>query len=275
MPAIKLIQLHTPMLILITCLLLFVTALTLIVLRVFLPAARYAWLVAAGGSMLALLSVFLWLGQMPFELVLPAWQPSSLFSTPIHFRADEISWPFAVSIAALTLAALLTAVTQPVFVNSFAWVGVLALGSVGILAVTADNPFTLLLVWAFLDMTELLTQLRSVEGKANNEKVVISFSTRAFGLALLLWANIVSFSEGSALTFQSISVSSGLYLVAAAGLRLGVFPLHLPYSSESTLRRGLGTSLRLISAASSMVVLAHTPAESLNSVITPFLIAFA
>ena len=114
-PAIKLIQLHTPMLILITCLLLFVTALTLIVLRVFLPAARYAWLVAAGGSMLALLSVFLWLGQMPFELVLPAWQPSSLFSTPIHFRADEISWPFAVSIAALTLAALLTAVTQPVF----------------------------------------------------------------------------------------------------------------------------------------------------------------
>ena len=105
------------MLILITCLLLFVTALTLIVLRVFLPAARYAWLVAAGGSMLALLSVFLWLGQMPFELVLPAWQPSSLFSTPIHFRADEISWPFAVSIAALTLAALLTAVTRPVFVS--------------------------------------------------------------------------------------------------------------------------------------------------------------
>lgn len=263
------------MLILITCLLLFVTALTLMVLRVLQPNARYAWLVAASGGILALFSVFLWLSQMPFEFVLPAWQPSSLFSTPILFRADEISWPFAVCIAALTLATLLTAVTQPVFINSFAWVGVLALGSVGILAVTADNPLTLLLVWAFLDLTELLTQLRSVDGKANNEKVVISFSTRAFGLALLLWANIVSVSEGSALTFQSISASSGLYLVAAAGLRLGVFPLHLPYSSESKLRRGLGTSLRLISAASSMVVLAHTPAESLTSVVTPFLITFA
>ncbi len=263
------------MLILISCLLLFVTALTLIVLRVLQPNARYAWLVAAGGGVLAFISIFLWLAQMPFELVLPAWQPVSLFTTPILFRADEISWPFAISIAALTLATLLMAAARPVFVNDYTWVGVLALGGVGILAVTADNPFTLLLVWAFLDLTELLTQLRSVEGKANNEKVVTSFSTRAFGLALLLWANIVSVGEGSALSFQSISASSGLYLVVAAGLRLGVFPLHLPYSSESNLRRGLGTSLRLISAASSMVVLAHTPAESLNSVVTPFLITLA
>ena len=259
----------------ISCLLLFVTALTLIVLRVIQPNARYAWLVAAGGGILALLSIFFWLAQMPFELVLPAWQPVSLFSTPILFRADEISWPFSVSIAVLTLSTLLTAAARPVFVNDYTWVGVLALGGVGILAVTADNPLTLLLVWAFLDLTELLTQLRSVEGKANNEKVVTSFSTRAFGLTLLLWANIVSVGEGSALTFQTMSANSGLYLVAAAGLRLGVFPLHLPYSSESSLRRGLGTSLRLISAASSMVVLAHTPVESLHSVVTPILITLA
>lgn len=263
------------MLILISCLLLFVTALTLIVLRVLQPNARYVWLVAAGGGILAVLSVFLWLAQIPFEFVLPAWQPVSLFSTPIQFRADEISWPFSISIAILTLAALLTAAARPVFVNDYTWAGALALGGVGILAVTADNPLTLLLVWAFLDITELLIQLRSVDGKANNEKVVISFSTRAFGLALLLWANIVSVGEGNALTFQSMSASSGLYLVAAAGLRLGVFPLHLPYSSESTLRRGLGTSLRLISAASSMAVLAHIPAESLNSFVTPFLISLA
>ena len=87
------------MLILISCLLLFVTALTLIVLRVLQPNARYAWLVAVGGGILALLSVFLWLAQIPFEFVLPAWQPVSLFSTPIQFRADEISWPFSISIA--------------------------------------------------------------------------------------------------------------------------------------------------------------------------------
>lgn len=259
------------MLILISCLLLFVTALTLIVLQVTQPNTRYAWLVAVGGAMLALISVFIWLTQAPFDFALPAWQPRTVFINPILFRADKISWPFALSITALTLTILLTAITRSAVTNSFTWAGTLALGGIGLLAVTANNPLTLLLVWGALDITELVTQLRSVDGPVNNEKVVVSFSTRALGIGVLLWANIVSIAQGNTFDFQSIAPSSGLYLVAAAGLRLGVLPLHLPYSSESTLRRGIGTSLRLISAASSLVLLAHVPVGSLTSAFTPFL----
>lgn len=225
--------------------------------------------------MLALVSVFLWQAQMPFDLVLPAWQPDTLFTSPILFRADGISWPLALGIAALTLSILLTVVTKPVFVNSFAWVGILALGGLGILAVTANNPLTLLLVWAALDFAELLTQLGSVHGPANNEKVVTSFSTRALGIGLLLWASIVSMAEGNAFDFQSMSAGSGLYLAGAAGLRLGVLPLHLPYSSESVLRRGFGTSFRLISAASSLILLGRIPAGGLNFIAAPFLLILA
>lgn len=225
--------------------------------------------------MLALASVFIWLAQMPLEFALPAWQPITLFENPIQFRADAISWPYAVSVAGITLTVLLTAVARPNSTSSYAWAGVLALGGLGLLAVTANNPFTLLLIWSALDLAELITQLRSVDGPANNEKVVISFSTRVLGTFLLLWANIVSVAQGSTFDFQSIAPGSGLYLVAAAGLRLGVLPLHLPYSSESVLRRGFGTSLRLIAAASSLVLLAHVPAGSLNSGVTPFLIVLA
>ena len=264
-----------PMLILVSCLLLFITALALAVLRVTQPNTQYAWLVAIGGTMLATISIFIWLTQMPFELVLPAWQPTTLFVNPISFRANGLSWPISLSIAALTLSVLLTAVARPIFINSYAWAGTVALGGLGVMAVTANNPLTLLLVWGALDITELITQLRSVDGPSNNEKVVTSFSTRALGIGLLLWANIVSIAQGSVFDFDSIAPASGLYLVAAAGLRLGVFPLHLPYSSESTLRRGLGTSLRLISAASSLVLLAHVPAGSLNPALTPFLLALA
>lgn len=263
------------MLILISCLLLFITSLALIVLRVLLPNTQYAWLVAVGGAMLAVISVFIWQTQIPFVLTLPAWQPITLFVNPILFRADGISWPFALSITALTLTILLTAVARPFFINSYAWAGTLAVGGLGLMAVTANNPLTLLLVWGALDITELFVQLRSVNGPSNNEKVVISFSARAFGIGLLLWANIVSIAQGNTFDFDSIAPASGLYLIAAAGLRLGVFPIHLPYSSESTLRRGLGTSLRLISAASSLVLLAHIPAGSLTSSLTPFLLALA
>jgi len=231
--------------------------------------------VAVGSAILALVSVFSWLTLTPFELALPAWQPASLFVNPILFRVDDISWPFAFSITALTLAVLLTAVARPAFTNSLTWAGTLALGGLGILAVTADNPLTLLMVWGALDITELLSQLGSVDGPANNEKVVTSFFTRALGIGLLLWASIISIAQGNTFDFQSIASGSGLYLVAAAGLRLGVLPLHLPYSSESSLRRGFGTSLRLISAASSLVLLAHIPTESLISSITPVLVIFA
>jgi len=263
------------MLILISCLLLFVTALALMVLQATQPNARYAWLVAVGGAMLALVSVFTWLTQMPFELTLPAWQPSTVFTNPISFRADNHALPFALSITALTLTILLTAITRSAITNSFTWAGTLALGGIGLLAVTANNPLTLLMVWGALDLTELVTQLRAVNDPANNEKVVISFSTRALGIGLLLWANIVSVAGGNTFNFQSIAADSGLYLIAAAGLRLGVLPLHLPYASESTLRRGFGTSLRLVSAVASLVLLAHVPAGSLTSALTPFLIGLS
>jgi hypothetical protein len=264
-----------PMLILISCLLLFVTGLVLLVLQVTQPNARYAWLVAAGGAILALVSVFAWLAQMPFSLTLPAWQPDTVFTNPILFHADRLALPFALGITALTLTVLLTAITRSAITNSFTWAGTLVLGGMGLLAITAANPLTLLLVWGALDLTELVTQLRSVNGPANNEKVVISFSTRALGIGLLIWANIVSVADGNTFDFQSIAPESGLYLVAAAGLRLGVLPLHLPYSSESTLRRGFGTSLRLVSAVANLVLLAHVPAGSLTSAFTPLLTGLA
>lgn len=261
------------MLILISCLFLFVTALALILLRVFQPNARYAWLVAAGGALLAVLSVFFWQMQMPFDFVLPAWQPETLFTSPVVFRADGISWVLAVSIAVLTLSILLTSVTKQVFVNSLSWAGTLTLGGIGIIAVTANNPLTLLLVWASLDLVELLVQLRSVEGASNNERVVISFSTRALGIGLLLWANILSIAGGSTFDFQSMPATAGIFLVIAAGLRLGIYPLHLPYSAESILRRGFGTGLRFIGAVASLSVLARAQIVSTN--FTPVLMTFA
>lgn len=261
------------MLILISCLLLFVTALALVILRVTQPNVRYAWLVAAGGAMLAMVNVFVWLAQMPFDFVLPAWQPVSLFPSPILFRADGISWALSISIAALTVAFLLTAVTGSIFTNSLAWTGALALGGMGILAVTANNPLTLLLVWASLDITELVTQLSSVQGRANNERVVISFSTRALGIGFLLWASIVSMSDGTIMDFQSMSANSSIYLVIASGLRLGVLPLHLPYSADSTLRRGFGTVLRLIGAIASLSILGRIQTSAMG--FTPFLMIFA
>jgi len=263
------------MLILITVLLLFLTALALLILRVTRPAFRFAWLVAIGGSLLAWITVFIWQVRMPISLALLPWQPASLFADSPAFIADGLSWPYALSLVTLCLAVLLTGVARQSFPNSLTWAGTLTLVGLGLLAVTAANPLTLVLVWTAIDLTELVSLLRSVNTPAANERVVISFAVRVAGIGLLLWANIVSLSLGSRMDFQSIPPQAGLLLLVAAGLRLGVLPLHLPYTSELALRRGFGTTLRLVSAASSLILLRHVPAESLNSGFTLLLLVLS
>ncbi len=260
------------MLILIPSLILFLTALTLIILHLARPAFRYGWMVAVGGTMLGILVVFFWQGRMPLNVSLHSWRSSTLYQEAISFHGDGLTWPFVLSLSALALTVLFTVAARSAFANPFAWAGTLSLIGLGLLAVTSANPLTLLLVWSAFDLAELITLLRSVDGPSASERVVIAFSTRLTGIGLLLWANIVSISSGSTLEFTSFSPQAGLFLVAAAGLRLGVLPLHLPYPSESTLRRGFGTTLRLVSAASSLALLAHIPAESVNSSFTPFLL---
>lgn len=252
------------MYLLLVCLLLFITAIVLAALRIFQPEARYAWLVAVGGAVVAFFVIVFWAGSIPFEAILPAWQPQSLFPTPVMFRVDGASWALSVSIAALTAAILLTAVTRPVYGNTLSWAGILLLGGVGILSAVSNNPLTLLLTWALLDLAEFFTQISSVEGARNNERVVISFATRVAGSSFLLWSYIEGFSSGIIGTFQSLPANTSIYLVIAAGLRLGVLPLHLPYDPKSTLRRGFGTGLRLIGAASTLSVLSHHPLPTLN-----------
>src|SRR5512145_1028329 len=128
------------MFILITVAILLVTALVLLVLRFVSPAFRYNWLIAAGGALLAWISVFVWQIRIPVALQFPAWQPALLFSQSPTFFVDDIALTFALSLATLCLPTVIPEVVRSNFPLSFTWIGTLILTSLGILAVVADNP---------------------------------------------------------------------------------------------------------------------------------------
>ncbi len=260
------------MLIVITISLLFLTALVLLTVRFLRPNFQFFWLTAVGGALLAWISVWLWQARMPLELQLSPWQPINLFVDFPSFLADGISWPLALSLTTLALAAILTATVRADLNDPLSSAGTLILTGFGVLAVTANNPLTLVLIWAAIDISELIIFLSLVNEPAASERVVISFSTRAAGIALVLWANMISVSNQSSMDFSSIPSQAGLFLLLGAALRLGVLPLHLPYPSESSLRRGSGTALRLIAAVSSLILLARIPVESVQSSLTPLLL---
>ncbi|HLA05955.1 MAG TPA: hypothetical protein VJ022_00815 [Anaerolineales bacterium] len=260
------------MFILITVGFLLFTALTLLVLRLTVPAFRYIWLVAVGGGLLAWVSIFVWQTRMPILLEFPVWGPAVLFSQSPKFTADGIAWAFSLSIVTLCFAIILTSVVRSNFPNSLSWTGSFLLAAFGVLAVVAENPITLVLIWAAIDLIELITQLIFVENPILSERAVIAFATRLMGTLVLLWANMVSAANGQVFDFLSAPPQAGLYLLIAPALRLGVLPLHLPYPSESAIRRGFGTGLRMISAASSLILLTRIPASSLASPIAPYIL---
>ncbi|HJS17874.1 MAG TPA: hypothetical protein VJ785_03950 [Anaerolineales bacterium] len=260
------------MAILITFLILVLTASILLILRIMVPGFRYSWSFAVGGALIAWISVLAWQFQMPISLQLPAWQPDTLFSQSPTFNADNISWAFAFSLITLCLAIIITAVVRPRFPGPINWVGTLVLTSLGMLSVAAANPLTLVLIWAAIDLVEVIVQIWFVEDPKLSERVVVSFASRAAGILVLLWADLVGAAGGQISDFRAATSQTGIYLLIAAGLRVGVLPLHLPYPNESALRRGFGTGLRMISAASSLILLARIPASSINSPITPYLL---
>ena len=257
--------------ILFTFLILLLTALTLVALRIMVPGFRYSWLFAVGGTFFAWLGVLTWQIQLPVNLQFTRWQPSAIFSQSPTFIADDISWLFVFSLVSLGLAILITSVVRPRFPSPVSWAGTLVLTSLGMLAVVADNPLTLVLIWGAIDIVELAVQIWFVKDPKLSERVVIAFASRATGILFLLWADVIGAAGGQLSDFRVVTPQAGLYLLIAAGLRVGILPLHLPYASESALRRGFGTGLRMVSATSSFILLARIPAASIASPWTPYL----
>jgi hypothetical protein len=231
-------------------------------------------MIAVGGATFALVSVFFWQLRIPSTFTIPSWQSTSIESLTPAWLADGTSWPYALALAALAAAVIWTSVVRAEN-DPLAWAGTLVLAAFGIFAVTAQNPLTLVLVWSAIDLVELVILLRSTVGEQQNQAVIISFATRVAGTAIVLWAILVAVSRGGSLDFRFLAAPMGIYLLIASGLRLGVLPLHLPYEQENNLRRGFGTTLRLVSVAASLSLLSRIPPEAIASTLLPYLLVLA
>jgi hypothetical protein len=189
---------------------------------------------------------------------------------------DAYAWVYALCLTALAAAVLLTSSARTaISINPAAWAGTLAITALGLLAVLADNPLTLVLVWSAIDLAEFFNTLRASDSASLSERTVLAFFIRSAGTGVAMWASVVSASSGRVFLFENVAFQPGIFLLLAAGLRLGVLPLHLTFRSEPVLRRGFGTTLRLVTAASSLILLARLPFSAIDGNYTPLLLAFA
>ncbi len=260
------------MFILITAGLLFATALTLVILRLVRPQFRFAWLAAVGATFLAWLTVFFWRPLLPISLSFGTWEPAGLLSSGPLLLADQFSWVYALSLVALALAALLTATVREGFPDSTEIPATLAICGFGLLAVTAGNPLTLALLWAALDVAEIVTMLGAVRGPADSRRVVTAFAVHGAAVFVLVLAQVMGGPANKPVDFPSMAPGSGLLLLLAVALRLSVLPLRLPSMLGSANQRGIVTSITLVSAAAALVLLSRVPVEAAPSFLTALIL---
>ena len=256
------------MLFLIPVTLMVATTLALIVLRLTRPQFRFTWLIALGATFLAWISVLLWRTQLPLSISFAPWAPASIVASSPLLGVDQFSWIYALSLLTLTMASLLTETVREGFPDSVTMAITVGVCGLGLLAVSAGNPLTLALIWAALDLTELVAMLSSAAGRVASQRAVTAFFVHGVAIILLVLAQVMSNSAADkALDFASLAPGSGLLLLAAAGLRLGVLPLHLPYVATSGRRRGIGTSIRLVSASAGLILLSRVATPAVPSVL--------
>jgi hypothetical protein len=262
--------------ILLPVLLPFVAALAILAMQRFRPGFGLSYFLAILVGMINW-GIMLWFRWNPPEpYVIASWLPIPGAAGALIFQLDSISWPYAFSTTSLAAGVLLTASAR-LAIRSIpaAWAGTLLVSGASLLGIIASSPIGLALSWMFIDSIELILILGTVNLARLSQQAVLAFSARMLGIFFLLLAVAISQSRGQALILIDPPPDAGLFLLVAAGLRLGVLPLHLPYTAEVPLRRGLGTLLRLASPASSLVLLSRLPASVIPVDVSPFLLFFA
>jgi hypothetical protein len=248
------------MLILLPVILLLVTAVALLLIRWMRPEFTFFWVIAVVAALVSWIGVAAFRLNLPLTVNLPAWQPASLLEVIPAFTLDRVAWAYGLSVLSLVLAVILTASVRGQYQRSVvAWSGSLILGALGMLSIMAANPVTLLMTWTVFDLVELAVMLGSVPTQRISTRSIIAYAAHTVGSIFVLWGIISSHVPGAPLEYAAIPPGSGMFILLGAGLRLGVFPLHLPFASEPRMRRGVGSLLRLIPAASALALLARLP----------------
>jgi hypothetical protein len=257
----------------ITLSLVLVTALTLVLLWVFRPGFSFAWPIAVIGTFLAWISVFLWQINLPDKLILFNFEYQKVITYSISLASNGVNFPYAVGISSLVMAAFFTSAMKAREANPLSWVTILLLSILGLIAVLAENPLTLVIAWSFMDLAGLISSLNSSDDPIFSERAVFSYSARVIGTGLVLWAGILSTpSFGDPFTQPPIQQNLGVIIILGVIFRSFALFLPHPYSKDAAIRNEYEATYKLISAAATLVMLSHVKMNISTPLISSLLI---
>jgi hypothetical protein len=229
------------------------------------PKFGTSWLIASAASILAWLGILLSRLRLPTQLDILTWTiPGFNLAGNLSLLLDYDSWPYAFALITATLAMILSDAARTRYDGTpSAWAASLVITALGLLAIQSGTSLMMMMAWVLVDLMELFHLLKLQETTQFNLRIIISYSVRTASILLLFLGTILGWSASGSFNLTQIPSEAAFILLLAAGLRLGVFPLNLPFLKEPMLRRGAGNILRLTPAAASLSLLARLPVNLL------------
>lgn len=234
-----------------------------------LPKFGLNWVIASAASLLAWITMLFLRLRLPTTLILQSWQSvDTQLLGQLSLLLDYDSWPYALALVTVALAVILSDAARTRYDSTpKAWSLTLSLTALGLLAVQSGTSLTMMIAWVILDLVEVYQLLQLKEITAFNRRIILSYGVRTASIMFLILATIQGWNAVGDFNLTQIPVNSGFLFLLAAGLRLGVLPLNMPFFTEYSaskrpaLRRGAGNSLRLTPVAASLALFARLPAN--------------
>ncbi|MBN1231481.1 MAG: hypothetical protein JXA19_06440 [Anaerolineales bacterium] len=217
----------------------------------FNPKFAYFWLIAFTGSISSWTSAIVLKFFIPFSVTPFNWSKVDLFTITPEYILDSTSWQILFAMLTIQVSVLLIDTSFLEEGNWFSWAGTMVICAIGGFTVLSGNFLSLIICWTWIDIFELVLLLFRAKDNETKKNILFYSFTNFGGTMLVLFSWIIAISNGESFSFSSIPPISMILLLGAIMLRLGVFPLHVLKLHEPFLHRGLGTTVRLITPATS------------------------
>ena len=240
------------------------------------PKYGTSWLIAAGASVITWIIISVLRLRLPTSLDLFAWgTPNINLLGGFSLVLDYDSWPYSIALVTLTLAVIFTDAARTRYGSSpQSWSISLVITALGLLALQSGTSLTLMVSWVFIDILELIYLLRLEQAEQFYQRIIVSYSVRTTSILMLFLGTSVGWQSAGAFDLGNIPQSAGFFFLLAAGLRLGVFPLNLPFLQEPALRRGAGNIIRLAPTTLSLALLARLHGNLLSPAVSRWMPLF-
>lgn len=238
------------------------------------PQVGLAALVTSALAWLAHLILLFW---VPAQAIFSEWGPTSLLPLGLILDADPLSWLLALAVLSVTLATFLTGVARPGGRRLLVRGAILLLTAAALSALFAGNLLTRVLAWAGLDLIYFLALLFLARGEGLEPQAVLNLSFNSAGTLLAVGAALLISRTSPELSLRDAALTSQstLLITLAAMFRLGLFPLHLGLPAEVSIRRGLGTVLRVLPAVVALEMMSRLAVFGFAEAARPWLMVFA